>query len=190
MPSTYGGEINTPTLDRIAKEGISYNRFHTTAMCSPTRAALLTGRNHHRVGHGQIAELANDWDGYSGVIPKSQRDHRRGAERLRLQHGRLRQMAQYAREANHCTGPFDHWPTGYGFEYFYGFLAGEASQYEPTSCATRPWFEPNTSGKISPDRGHGRRRDRLAAQAEGLSARQAVLHVLGARRRRTARTTS
>ena len=68
---TYGGEIHTPTLSQIANEGISYNRFHTTAMCSPTRAALLTGRNHHRVGNGQIGELANDWDGYLGVIPKS-----------------------------------------------------------------------------------------------------------------------
>jgi Sulfatase len=71
LPDTYGGEIHTPTLSRIAKEGVSYNRFHTTAMCSPTRAALLTGRNHQRVGAGQIAELANDWDGYSGIQPKS-----------------------------------------------------------------------------------------------------------------------
>ena len=70
-PSTYGGEINTPTLDRVAKMGISYNRFHSTAMCSPTRAALLTGRNHTRVGNGQIAALANDFDGFSGKIPKS-----------------------------------------------------------------------------------------------------------------------
>src|ERR1700722_2943458 len=68
---TYGGEIHTPTLSRIANAGVSYNRFHTTAMCSPTRAALLTGRNHQRVGAGQIAELANDWDGYSGVQPKT-----------------------------------------------------------------------------------------------------------------------
>ena len=68
---TYGGKIHTPTLSRMAKEGISYNRFHTTAMCSPTRAALLTGRNHHRVASGQIAELANDWDGYTGTMPKS-----------------------------------------------------------------------------------------------------------------------
>src|SRR5262249_111907 len=68
---TYGGEIHTPTLSKIAKAGISYNRFHTTAMCSPTRAALLTGRNHNRVGNGQITELANDWDGYTGIIPKS-----------------------------------------------------------------------------------------------------------------------
>ena len=70
-PSTYGGEIHTPTLDRIAGHGISYNRFHSTAMCSPTRAALLTGRNHTRVGNGQIAAIANDFDGFSGVIPKS-----------------------------------------------------------------------------------------------------------------------
>ena len=70
-PSTYGGEINTPTLDRIAKMGISFNRFHSTAMCSPTRASLLTGRNHTFVGNGQIAALANDFDGFSGTIPKS-----------------------------------------------------------------------------------------------------------------------
>src|SRR5450631_3776065 len=71
QPDTYGGEIHTPALSRIAGEGISYNRFHTTAMCSPTRGALLTGRNHHRISAGQIAELANDWDGYSGIQPKT-----------------------------------------------------------------------------------------------------------------------
>ena len=70
LPSTYGGEIHTPALDRVAKAGVSYNRFHSTAMCSPTRAALLTGRNHHRVGNGQIAEFANDWDGYPAQSPK------------------------------------------------------------------------------------------------------------------------
>jgi arylsulfatase len=70
-PSTYGGEIQTPNFDRIAKAGISYNRFHSTAMCSPTRASLLTGRNHTRVGNGQIAAIANDLDGFSGVIPKT-----------------------------------------------------------------------------------------------------------------------
>ena len=71
QPDTFGGEIHTPTMSRLAKTGISYNAFHTVAMCSPTRAALMTGRNHNRVGFGQIAELANDWDGYTGVIPKS-----------------------------------------------------------------------------------------------------------------------
>ena len=70
-PETFGGPVHMPTMDRLAKSGISYNTFHTTAMCSPTRASLLTGRNHHRVGAGQIAELASDWDGYVGKIPKS-----------------------------------------------------------------------------------------------------------------------
>ena len=68
---TFGGEMHTPTLSRLANEGIRYNAFHTTAICSPTRAALLTGRNHHRVGNGTIAERATDFDGYSGVIPKT-----------------------------------------------------------------------------------------------------------------------
>lgn len=128
---TFGGDIHTPALSRIASEGISFNRFHSTAMCSPTRAALLTGRNHHRVGSGQITEFANDWDGYSGVIPRSSATV---AEVLR-QYG----YATSAFGKWHNTpvtessemGPFDHWPTGYGFEHFYGFLGGEASQYEP-----------------------------------------------------------
>ena len=97
LPTTFGGEVTTPTMDRISKSGITYNRFHTTAMCSPTRASLLTGRNHHRVGNGQIAELANDWDGYSGHHSQEQRSRRRGAEELRLQHGRLGQVAQHPR---------------------------------------------------------------------------------------------
>ena len=71
LPDTFGGPIHTPTLSRIANSGISYNAFHTTAICSPTRAALLTGRNHQRVGSGPIAERAVDWDGYTGVIPRS-----------------------------------------------------------------------------------------------------------------------
>jgi arylsulfatase A-like enzyme len=131
LPSTFGGAVNTVNLDRVWNEGIGYNRFHTTAMCSPTRASMLTGRNHHMVGNGQIAELANDWDGYSGRIPKSSATV---AEVLRL-HGYA--TAAFGKwhntPADETTpaGPFDNWPTGVGFEYFYGFLAGEASQYEP-----------------------------------------------------------
>jgi len=130
-PATFGGEINTPTLSRLAEQGISYNRFHTTAMCSPTRAALMTGRNHHRVGAGQIAEFANDWDGYTGVIPKSSATI---AEVLRY-YG----YATSAFGKDHNTpvdqianGPYDRTPTGRGFDYFYGFIAGETSQWEPT----------------------------------------------------------
>jgi arylsulfatase len=131
LPSTYGGEVRTPTLERVAQAGISYNRFHSTAMCLPTRAALLTGRNHHRVGNGQIAELAANWDGYSGTIPKSAAT---GAEVLRnyaYKTGAWGKWHNTPAEQTTAAGPFDYWPTGYGFEYFYGFLAGEASQYEP-----------------------------------------------------------
>jgi len=128
--STFGGEINTPTLSRLAEEGIAYNRFHTVAQCSPTRAALQTGRNHTRVGTGTIAEFANDWDGYTGVIPKSSATI---AEVLR-HYG----YATSAFGKDHNTpvdqlanGPYDRSPTGRGFDYFYGFLAGETSQWEP-----------------------------------------------------------
>ncbi len=129
--STFGGEIETPTLSRLAEEGISYNRFHTTAMCSPTRAALMTGRNHHRVGAGQIAEFANDWDGYTGVIPKSSATI---AEVLRY-YGYA--TAAFGKDHNTpvdqiANGPYDRTPTGRGFDYFYGFIAGETSQWEPT----------------------------------------------------------
>ena len=127
---TFGGEIATPTLSRLADEGIAYNAFHTTAMCSPTRASLLTGRNHHRVGNGQIAEFANDWDGYTGVIPKSAATF----PEVLGHYG----YASAAFGKWHNTpidtlgsGPYDRFPTGHGFDYFYGFIAGETSQWEP-----------------------------------------------------------
>ena len=131
-PSTYGGEINTPTLDRVSKMGISFNRFHSTAMCSPTRAALLTGRNHTRVGNGQIAAIANDFDGFSGTIPKSSATIAEVLKNYGYNTGAWGKWHNTPEEQITSKGPFDYWPTGYGFEYFYGFLAGEASQYEPT----------------------------------------------------------
>jgi arylsulfatase len=131
-PSTYGGEINTPTLSRVAKAGVSYNRFHSTAMCSPTRAALLTGRNHTRVGNGQIAALANDFDGFSGTIPKSSATVAEVLKCYGYNTGAWGKWHNTPEEHITTKGPFEFWPTGYGFEYFYGFLAGEASQYEPT----------------------------------------------------------
>jgi arylsulfatase A-like enzyme len=131
LPTTFGGEVRTDALTRVHEQGVGYNRFHTTAMCSPTRASLLTGRNHHRIGNGQIAELANDWDGYSGEIPKSSA---LGAEVLRNYGYSTAAWGKWHNTPAIETtpaGPFDNWPTGVGFEYFYGFLAGEASQYEP-----------------------------------------------------------
>ena len=135
LPTTFGGEVHTPTMDRVVGEGIAYNRFHTTAMCSPTRASLLTGRNHHRVGNGQIAELANDWDGYSGTIPRSSA---LAAEVLKDYGYSTCAFGKWhntpATETT-AAGPFENWPTDLGFEYFYGFMGGEASQYEP--CLVR-----------------------------------------------------
>ena len=131
QPDTFGGEIHTPTLTRLAGEGIAYNRFHTVAQSSPTRAALLTGRNQHRVASGIIAEFANDWDGYRGVIPKSSATI---AEVLG-HYGYA--SAAFGKDHNTpvdqlANGPYDRTPTGRGFDYFYGFLAGETSQWEPT----------------------------------------------------------
>ena len=131
LPTTLGGAVRTPTLDRVRERGVGYNRFHTTAMCSPTRASLLTGRNHHRVGNGQIAELANDWDGYSGHIPKSSATMAEVLRQYGYATGAWGKWHNTPAEETTVAGPFDRWPTGYGFEYFYGFLAGEASQYEP-----------------------------------------------------------
>ncbi len=131
LASTYGGEIHTPTLDRVAKLGISYNRFHSTAMCSPTRAALLTGRNHHRVSSGQITEFANDFDGYAGTIPKSSATVAEVLKHYGYGTAAFGKWHNTPALQTTARGPFDYWPTGYGFEEFYGFLAGEASQYEP-----------------------------------------------------------
>ncbi len=131
LPSTFGGEVQTRTMDRIVEEGIAYNRFHTTAMCSPTRASLLTGRNHHRVGNGQIAELANDWDGYSGRIPRSSALAAEVLKDYGYSTAAWGKWHNTPAEETTAAGPFENWPTGLGFEYFYGFLAGEASQYEP-----------------------------------------------------------
>jgi arylsulfatase A-like enzyme len=130
-PSTFGGEVNTPTLSRVYEQGIAYNEFHTTAICSPTRAALLTGRNHTRVGSGTIAERAVDWDGYTGIIPK---EAATVAEVLKNYGYSTSAFGKWHNTpANQTTnaGPFDYWPNGYGFQHFYGFLSGEVTQYEP-----------------------------------------------------------
>ena len=131
LSDTVGGEVHTPAFSRIAKSGVCYNTFHTTSICSPTRASLLTGRNHHRVHSGTIAERAVDWDGYTGVIEK---DTATVAEVLRHYGYKTSAFGKWHNSpATHTTamGPFDRWPTGHGFDYFYGFVAGETSQWEP-----------------------------------------------------------
>ena len=131
LSDVVGGEVHTPAFSRVAKGGICYNTFHTTSICSPTRAALLTGRNHHRVHSGTIAERAVDWDGYTGVIGK---DTATVAEVLQHYGYKTAAFGKWHNSpATHTTamGPFDRWPTGHGFDDFYGFVAGETSQWEP-----------------------------------------------------------
>jgi arylsulfatase len=145
LPSTLGGEVHTPTMDRVATGGIALNRFHTTAMCSPTRASILTGRNHHRVGNGQIAELANDWDGYSGQIPRSSALVAEVLKDYGYSTGAWGKWHNTPAQETTVAGPFENWPTGLGFEYFYGFLAGEASQYEPNLVRNTTFVPPPKS---------------------------------------------
>jgi arylsulfatase len=142
VAKTFGGEVQTPTLSKLAEEGIRYNAFHTTAICSPTRAALLTGRNHTRVGSGTIAERAIAFDGFTGVIPKEAATI---SEVLRHYGYRTSAFGKWhntpATETT-AMGPKDRWPTGYGFDYFYGFLAGETSQWEPRLIENLDTVEP------------------------------------------------
>jgi arylsulfatase A-like enzyme len=131
VPSTFGGVIPTPTMDRVAKNGLRYNNIHSTALCSPTRAALITGRNHHSVGFGVISEQATGFPGYNSIIPEDKAT----IGRILLDNGYA--TSWFGKEHNTPSfaasqaGPFDQWPTGMGFEYFYGFVGGDANQWQP-----------------------------------------------------------
>ena len=144
-PATFGGVAETKTLDQLAKEGISYNEFHVTALCSPTRAATLTGRNHHEVGFGTVADNSSGFPGYNSVW---QKDTVSLPEVLR-QNGYS--TAAFGKWHNTPTwevtpaGPYDHWPTSLGFEYFYGFLAGYDSQWEPRLFRNTTPVEPSST---------------------------------------------
>jgi arylsulfatase len=129
--SAFGGPCHTPNTERIAANGLKFNRFHTTALCSPTRAALLTGRNHHAVGMGGITEIATAAPGYSSVRPQNSAPL---AETLKLngystaQFGKCHEVPVWESSP---MGPFDHWPTSSGYEKFYGFIGGETNQWFP-----------------------------------------------------------
>ncbi len=131
VPSTFGGVIPTPTMDRIAKEGLRYNRVFSTALCSPTRAALITGRNHHSAGFGVISEQSTGFPGYNSIIGKDKAT----IGRILVDNGYS--TAWFGKDHNvpafaaSQIGPFDQWPTGMGFEYFYGFVGGDANQWQP-----------------------------------------------------------
>jgi arylsulfatase len=130
-PSTFGGVIPTPAFDRIAANGLRYTNFHSTSLCSPTRAALITGRNHHSAGFGVISEQSTGFPGYNSIISKDSST----IGRILLENGY--RTSWFGKNHNTPTyqasqaGPFDQWPSGMGFEYFYGFVGGDASQWEP-----------------------------------------------------------
>ena len=142
--SAFGGPIYTPTADKLAANGLKYNRFHTTALCSPTRAALLSGRNHHSVGMGGITEIATSAPGYNSLRPNTAAPL---AETLKLngystaQFGKCHEVPVWQTSP---MGPFDNWPSGGGgFEYFYGFIGGETNQYAPAIYHNTTPIEPD-----------------------------------------------
>ncbi len=144
--SAFGGPIATPTAERLAANGLKYNRFHTTALCSPTRQALLTGRNHHSVGMGGITEIATSAPGYNSIRPNTCAPL---AETLKLngyataQFGKCHEVPVWETSP---LGPFHAWPTGSGFEHFYGFIGGETNQYAPAIYRdTVPIEQPKTA---------------------------------------------
>jgi len=145
--STFGGSIPTPTMDRLAKAGLRYTQFHTTALCSPTRAALLSGRNHHSAATGVIMEIGSGFPGYNSLMPKSCGTF---AEVLK-QNGW--NTAWYGKNHNvpdwhgSQAGPYDLWPTGLGFEYFYGFIGGDANQWAPALVENIKPIEPPHDAK-------------------------------------------
>ena len=131
VPSTFGGVIPTPTMDRVANAGLRYNNIHSTALCSPTRAALITGRNHHSAGFGVVSEQATGFPGYNSIIDSDKatigrilRDNGYATSWF----GKAHNTPSFAASQ---VGPFDRWPTGLGFEYFYGFIGGDANQWQP-----------------------------------------------------------
>jgi arylsulfatase A-like enzyme len=131
VSGTFGGVIPTPAMDRLANAGLRYTQFHSTALCSPTRAALITGRNHHSVGSGVIGEMSTGYPGYDSVIPKDKatigtilRDNGYSTSWFGKNHNTPTYLYSLA-------GPFDQWPSGMGFEYFYGFMGGETNQWTP-----------------------------------------------------------
>jgi arylsulfatase A-like enzyme len=155
LTSTFGGAAQTPELDRLASHGLRYNRFHVVPMCSPTRAALLTGRNSHQVGFGNITELSSGYPGYNSIWPRSTSS----IPEILRQNGYS--TAAFGKWHNtpvwedSPAGPFDHWPTGLGFEYFYGFMGGANSQWEPrlyrNTWPIEPPAKPETGYHLTTD---------------------------------------
>ena len=167
VSGTFGGVIPTPTMDHIAQMGLRYTQFHSTALCSPSRAAIITGRNHHSVGFGVIAEQATGYPGYDAII---------GVDNATV--GEILKENGYATswfgkndntpDYQYSTaGPFGQWPTGMGFEYFYGFMGGKSGSVDAIPV---PQHHANLSvagpAWLQHDHGHGGRRHRVPQTVE------------------------
>ena len=181
-PGTFGGVVPTPALDRIAAQGLRYTNFHSTALCSPTRAALITGRNHHSVGFGVVGEIATGFPGYDSIIPIDKgtigtilKENGYATSWFGKDHNTPSYQSSQA-------GPFDQWPNGMGFEYFYGFVGGDASQWQPNLFRNTTAIYPfQGNPELEPDNGDGRRGHPVHEAAQGDCARQTVLCLLRAR---------
>jgi len=132
MSSTFGGAVPTPNFDRLAAGGQRYNRFNTTAICSPSRAALLTGRNHHHVGVGYLTDLPSDYPGYDTHFPAAAATIARTLTLNGYNTAMFGKHHNVPPGEDTLAGPFDMWPTGLGFQYFYGFISGDMHQWNPT----------------------------------------------------------
>lgn len=145
--STFGGPVSTPVFERVAQNGLRYNRHHVTALCSPCRAALLSGRNHHAVGFGSIAETASGFPGYNALWPKSAAS---GAEILRQNGYSTAAFGKWHMspiDQQGPAGPFDRWPSGLGFDYYWGFIPGESSQYDTVITENNTYLGPGSQMK-------------------------------------------
>lgn len=131
-PSVNGGLVRMPVAEKLAKRGLFYNQFHTTALCSPTRAAMLTGRNHHSVASGVIQEMATGFPGYCGIIPKSCATFAEMLKQAGYTNAWFGKNHNVPDNLTSPAGPFDNWPTNQGFDYFYGFISGETDQFYPS----------------------------------------------------------
>jgi arylsulfatase A-like enzyme len=170
--SAFGGPIATPTFDRLAENGLKYNRFHTTALCSPTRQALLTGRNHHSVGMGGITEIATSAPGYNSIRPNTAAPL---AETLKLngystsQFGKCHEVPVWETSP---MGPFDGWPSGGGgFEHFYGFIGGETNQWAPALYRDTVPVEPDRT----PEEGYHFTEDMTDRAIEWIRQQKALM---------------
>ena len=170
VPSTFGGVIPTPALDRVAASGLRYTNFHSTALCSPTRAAIITGRNHHSAGFGVISEQATGFPGYDSIITRDK------ATIGRILKDNGYRTSWFGKDHNtpafeaSQAGPFDQWPIGMGFEYFYGFIGGDTSQWEPNLFRNTTQIYPfHGQARLEPHHRDGGRRHRLHEPARTRS---------------------